>query len=371
MKIVADDKIPFLRNVFEKCGIEVVYKKGADIKRTDLLDADGLIVRTRTVCNYELLHDTAVKVVCSATIGTDHVNIGELESLGIRFFSAPGCNAGSVEQYIVCALLHLAEKYVFELSGKTVGIIGAGHVGSRVLNSCRQMGMNVLVNDPPRAEREGNSAFTELDDLLKNADFVTLHVPLDETTYHLADADFFAQMKDSAFFINSSRGSVCNNAVLKEVLRRKKIAGAILDVWENEPDIDTELQSMLEAGTMHIAGYSADGKANGTTRSVRNIAQVLNIQELKNFEVAELPDGNAEALEITADTPQKTLTAAAKNAYSIIRDSNDLAAHPENFEKLRGDYYCRREFKGWTVSAKNLDEKSVELLKKMNFRIKE
>ena len=371
MKIVADDKIPFLRGVFEKYGIDVTYKKGADITRSDLIDADGLIVRTRTLCNYELLHDSAVKVVCSATIGTDHVNIKEVESLGIKFFSAPGCNAGSVEQYVVCALLYLAEKYNFDLAGKTIGIIGVGHVGSKVQNACRTMGMNVLLNDPPRAEREGNAEFTELDDLLKNSDFVTLHVPLDKTTHHLANAEFFAKMKKKAFFINSSRGRVCDNSILKDILQQKKIAGAILDVWEKEPDIDTELQSLLEAATMHIAGYSADGKANGTEQSVCRIAEVLNISELKNFKVMQLPDGNNEALEITADTPQKALTIAAKSAYDITRDSNDLSAHPENFEKLRGDYYCRREFKGWTISAKNLDEKSVELLKKMNFRIKE
>ena len=371
MKIVADDKIPFLHGVFEKYGIEIVYKKGSAIEHGDLVDADALIVRTRTCCNRELLHDTKVKVVCSATIGTDHVNISELEELGIKFFSAPGCNAASVEQYIVCALLYLAEKYAFELHGKTVGIIGAGHVGSRVQQSCLKLGMNVLLNDPPRAEKEKNNIFVELDELLAKSDFVTLHVPLDENTEHLADENFFACMKKSAFFINSSRGSVCCNRTLKNVLLEKKIAGAVLDVWENEPQIDCELQKLLELGTMHIAGYSADGKANGTSQSVRNIANFFNISELKNFSADIADTENSKVLTLEGNNPQKVLSIAAKAAYDIGRDSRNLLEHPENFEKLRGNYYCRREFHAWGVSAQGLDNKSVELLKKMNFKIKE
>ncbi len=371
MKIIADDKIPFLRGVFEKYGIETVYKKGSTIEHADLVDADALIIRTRTLCNRELLHDTKVKVVCSATIGTDHVNISELEELGIKFFSAPGCNAASVEQYIVCALLYLAEKYDFNLHGKTVGIIGVGHVGSRVQQACLKMGMNVLLNDPPRAVEEQSSIFVELDELLAKSDFVTLHVPLDETTKYLADENFFSRMKKSAFFINASRGSVCNNMVLKEVLLERKIAGAVLDVWENEPQIDRELQKLLELGTMHIAGYSADGKANGTSQSVRNAANVLNISELKDFCADIADDGNCKVLTIEGDNPQKVLSIAAKAAYDIGRDSRELLEHPENFEKLRGDYYCRREFHAWSVSVQNIDNKSVELLKKMNFKIKE
>lgn len=371
MKIVADDKIPFLRGVFEKYDIDVVYKKGSAITNIDLADADALIVRTRTKCDRELLHDTPVRVVCSATIGRDHVNVSELAAMGIKFFNAPGCNAASVEQYIVCALLHLAQKYDFALTGMTVGIIGVGHVGNRVREACAKMGMRLLLNDPPRAEREGQVGFVELDELLEKSDFVTVHVPLNDSTYHLADGEFFSRMKKSAFFINSSRGSVCDNKVLKDVLQHKFIAGAILDVWENEPDIDRELLSMLELGTMHIAGYSADGKANGTSQSVRNVARVLNIRELLDFEVSGLPDGNVEPLAVNAETPQEALACAAKAAYDIVKDSRGLHEHPEDFEKLRGDYYCRREFKGWTVSACGIDNEMIGLLKKMNFKIEE
>ena len=371
MKIVADDKIPFLRGVFEKYGITVVYKKGAEIKREDLIDADALVVRTRTACNRELLHDTAIKVVCSATIGIDHVKTDDLAELGIKFFSAPGCNAGSVEQYIVCALLFLAEKYGFELCGKTIGIVGVGHVGSRVRQSCLKMGMKVLLNDPPRAAAEGSEKFTELEDLLHKSDFVTLHVPLDETTKYLADDDFFSSMKENAFFINSSRGKVCNNDSLKKALKQKSIKGAVLDVWEKEPDIDIELQKMLELGTMHIAGYSADGKAEGTSQSVRNIANVLKINELKDFCADIGDDENCNILTVAENNPQKALSIAAKTAYDIERDSSDLLNAPEKFEKLRGDYYCRREFKAWTVSAHGVDNKAVELLENMNFKVKD
>lgn len=369
MKIIADDKIPFLDGVFEPYGINVVYKKGSEICREDLLDADALIVRTRTKCNAELLHDTAVKVVATATIGTDHVNIAELEQMGIAFFSAPGCNAMSVQQYVICALLHIGEKHKISLSGKTLGIIGVGHVGSAVADAAAKMGMKVLLNDPPRAAKEGSSAFIELDKLLAEADFVTLHVPLDETTKYLAGEDFFKRMKSSAFFINSSRGKVCNNKILKDVLQQHRIAGAVLDVWENEPDIDIELQKLLELGTMHIAGYSADGKANGTSMSVKNIANTLKIKELQNFKINSLSSGGLITFESGDFTPQEILTMAAKNAYDISRDSDALLKNPQDFEKLRGDYYCRREFNGWTADCANLPSASIELLKKMNFRI--
>ncbi|MBR2508976.1 MAG: 4-phosphoerythronate dehydrogenase [Lentisphaeria bacterium] len=369
MKIVADDKIPFLRGVFESCGVETVYKKGAEICRNDLLDADALIVRTRTKCNAELLAGTSVKAVASATIGMDHMNIAELEKLGIAFFNAPGCNAMSVQQYVICALLYLGEKHNISLAGKTLGIIGVGHVGSAVADAALKMGMKVLLNDPPRAAVEGNEKFTELAELLEKSDFVTLHVPLDGTTKHLADEKFFKCMKSSAFFINSSRGEVCDNAVLKKVLQTRKIAGAVLDVWENEPYIDIELQQLLKIGTMHIAGYSADGKANGTTASVQNIAKVLGIKELQSFTVASLPPGNTEALLVSGNNLQQILTEAAKKSYDISIDSNALLANPQNFEKLRGDYYCRREFKGWTVNGKNLTSDAIKFLEKMNFKV--
>ena len=371
MKIAADDKIPFLRGVFEEYGIDMLYKKGAEISPSDLIDADALIVRTRTACNRKLLENSKVRAVATATIGTDHVNIAELAAMGIDFFSAPGCNAMSVQQYIVCALLYLAKKHELNLAGMTLGIIGVGNVGKCVQKAAENMGMNVLLNDPPRAAKEGHEKFTELNELLEKADFVTMHVPLVDDTYHLADAEFFGRMKRSAFFINSSRGSVCNNAVLKNVLCQKQIAGAVLDVWEKEPDIDLELQNMLELGTMHIAGYSADGKANGTSQSVRNIANFFNISELKNFSADIADTENSKVLTLEGNNPQKVLSIAAKAAYDIGRDSRSLLEHPENFEKLRGNYYCRREFHAWGVSAQGLDNKSVELLKKMNFKIKE
>lgn len=368
MKIVADDKIPFLKGVFESCGVEMLYKKGVSVTREDLIDADALIVRTRTECCRELLQHTPVKVVATATIGTDHVNIAELEELGISFFSAPGCNAMSVQQYIVAALLVLGEKYHFALAGKTIGIIGGGQVGSRVAKACENMGMKVLLNDPPRAAAEGDEKFISLAELLAKSDFVTVHVPLDDETFHMADEKFFAMMKKSAFFINSSRGSVCDNKALKYALQNSRIGGAVLDVWENEPDIDTELQNMLEIGTMHIAGYSADGKANGTAQSVRNIARVLHIDELKDFTVPQLKPVSEHMLDIGQLKGQSALAFAVKATYDIMRDSNDLRCCPSDFEKLRNEYYYRREFNGLTLDMSQLDAETVMLLENMNFK---
>lgn len=324
MKIVCDDKIPFLKGVFEPYA-KVVYLPGAAICAADVRDADALVVRTRTRCGRALLEGSTVRVIASATIGYDHIDTAYCESHGIAWSNAPGCNSGSVAQYVGSALGVLAEKFGFDLSGLTLGIVGVGHVGSKVARLAQALGMRVLLNDPPRALAEGPAGFVSLDELIAGADIITLHVPLLDSTRHLFDASRLSEMRPDQILINTSRGEVVCGDALKRALKAGRLKAAVLDVWEHEPDIDPELASLVEIATPHIAGYSADGKANGTTAAVRVVANALGIAELYDFAVKLEP--------VSPDAPE----------YDVRRDSARLKADIKSFEQLRSEYPVRRE----------------------------
>ncbi len=364
MKIVADDKIPYLKGVFEPYA-EVVYLPGGKITSADVADADALITRTRTGCDRALLENSKVKIVATATIGIDHLNTAELDEMGILWRNAPGCNADSVKNYIASALASLDK----DLSGKTLGIIGVGHVGKKISEVGRAFNMDVLLNDPPRAEAEGGSAFTGLDELLSKSDIVTLHVPLEISgrypTLNMADENFFAKMKPGAYFFNSCRGEVMDKAAFIAARNSGKIAGALIDVWPGEPDLDPALLDAVEIGTPHIAGYSREGKANGTTASVRAVAEFFDLAPLKNFQLPALPPPVfPEMIELDNTLPAwKQISQAVLHVYDVTRDAAELKAAPSQFEALRGNYWNRREFSAYTV--KNFSpgaKKSLELL---------
>ena len=344
IKIVADDKIPFLRGILENVA-DVVYLPGAKTTPADVRDADALITRTRTICNRELLADSQVKFIATATIGFDHINVSEVESLGITWNNAPGCNANSVGQYVSCALQTLG----MELEGKTLGVVGVGHVGSIICRCAEALGMKVLRNDPPRAEK-GETGFVSLEEVLESSDIVTLHVPLEYEgaypTFHMADKRFFSAMRKGAFFFNAARGEAMESAALKAALRSGHLSAAVIDVWENEPAIDTELLDMAHIGTMHIAGYSTDGKANGTAASVRAVAKVLGIRELENWAPAVLPEPPEEKI-----IPFVSLKETLLHTYDPRRDSRLLKNDVSSFEELRGSYPVRREFQAFTVTG--------------------
>src|SRR5664280_2095961 len=255
MKIVADDKIPFLKGALETYA-EVVYIP-ANLINTDILkDADALLTRTRTKCNSTLLEGTSIKFIGTATIGFDHIDTQYCKKKNIRWTNAPGCNSSSVQQYIAAALLKISSEFHFNLKDKTLGIIGVGNVGSKVEMFARRMGMNVLLNDPPRARAEGKKNFHSLNRVLSSSDIVTVHVPLsiagEDTTYHLFNEEIFGRFKQGAWFFNSSRGEVTDTNALKKMLYAGKLDGAVIDVWENEPDIDVELMRQAYFATPHI-----------------------------------------------------------------------------------------------------------------------
>lgn len=340
IKIVADSAIPFLEGVMEPYA-DVVYIPGNKICHEDIKDADALMIRTRTHCNAELLEGTSVKFIATATIGTDHIDFPYCDSHGIVVRNAPGCNAGGVMEYVFSALYGLASRKAINLEGDTIGIVGVGHVGSLIERMALALGFRVLKCDPPRAAAEGPFGFCDLEYLLKNSQIVTMHTPLDETTRGMADAHFFDLMQPGAFFINASRGEVVCDDALKAAM--PKLGPVIIDTWNNEPNIDKELMDMVDIATPHIAGYSYQGKQNGTAAAVRAVAHYFGFPELFEFyPKAEFPENEAVKLDLKG-LRQGEIAAVFQYNYPIFTDDFMFRLEPENFEKLRSEYKYRRE----------------------------
>ena len=341
MKIVADKNIPFLEGVFEPYA-EVEYVAGREISREDVFDADALIIRTRTRCDASLLEGTKVKIISTATIGVDHIDFDYCNSHGIEVHNAQGCNAGGVAQYVFSALYGVAARKSVNLKDATLGIIGVGNVGKLVAETARKLGFKLLLNDPPRAAEEGPEGFCDLDYLLANAQIVTMHTPLNDTTKGMADEDFFAKMRTGAFFINASRGEVVNEAALKEYI--PKLGATIIDTWNHEPDVDEELIDMVDIATPHIAGYSYQGKQNGTAMAVRAVARRFGIVQLYNF-YPQSDHPEEQPLKINIEgLSQGEIAAVFQYNYPIFTDDFMFRLNPDRFEKLRSEYQYRREF---------------------------
>lgn len=340
LKIVADKAIPFLEGVFDPYA-DMTYLPGDKIGPEDVKDADVLMVRTRTKCNAALLEGSKVKFIATATIGTDHIDFPYCDSKGIVVRNAPGCNAGGVMEYVFSALYGLASRKSISLQGDTIGIIGVGHVGSLIERMGRALGFKILKCDPPRAEAEGSFGFCDLEYLLQNSQIVTLHVPLDETTRGMANSEFFSLMQPGAFFINAARGEVVCDDALKAAI--PKLGPVIIDTWNHEPDIDLDLMEKVAIATPHIAGYSYQGKQNGTAAAVRAVAHYFGITELYEFfPKTDLPENEAVKLDLKG-LNQGEIASVLQYNYPIFTDDFMLRLNPENFDKLRSEYNYRRE----------------------------
>lgn len=325
MKAIVDDKIPYIRGQIEQLADEVTYLTGSAISCGDVRDADVLIIRTRTRCDHTLLEGSKVKLIVTATIGYDHIDTDYCETNGIRWTNCPGCNANSVCRYVHHAL---------EATGRlnptmTVGVVGVGHVGTLVAADLEQCGMKVLLCDPPRDDAhddvEGHP-FVALSTIQQEADIITFHTPLTKEgpypTYHMADEHFFRHLPCCPLIINASRGGVVDNVALLQALRDGRVADAVIDTWEGEPNLNRELLEQVVIGTPHVAGYSADGKANATRMSLEAVAQFMG----KDF------------------TPQIILPDAPKLTVETLKDDSErLKQWPERFEEMRGNYPVRRE----------------------------
>lgn len=322
MKFVIDDKIPYIRPYIEAIG-ECTYLPGAQISHADLVEADALIVRTRTKVNKALLEGTKVRLVVTATIGFDHIDTAYLHDAGIRWTNCPGCNATSVAQYVEALLPAHAS-----LGRRGVlGLVGCGHVGSAVKAMAERLGWEVRVSDPPLG----------MTDDLSEADVITFHVPLTTDgpcpTHHMASDAFFRSLRRKPVVINAARGGVVDEAALLRAMDAGLVGLVAIDTWENEPHIDAELLRRATIATPHIAGYSANGKANATLMTLRAVCEAFGIGE----DVVALPSTARalleEALGVLPDLPP----------YHPSVDSAALKAAPDKFEYLRGHYPLRLE----------------------------
>lgn len=341
MKFVIDEAVPFLEGVFEPYA-ETVYKKGREIRHEDILDADALIIRSRTRCTQELLEGTSVKIIASATVGTDHIDMNYCHEHGIYVQNASGSNAGGVMDYVFSALYGTAARKAIKLPGATFGVIGVGNVGGRVARMARALGFHVFMCDPPREEKERSTMFCSLDYLLQNSLIVSLHVPLTDSTRGMAGEKFFSQMLPGAVFINTSRGEVVDESALKCAI--PKLGPVIIDTWNNEPNVDAELIDLVDIATPHIAGYSYQGKQNGTTAAVRAVARFFGISPLYDF-FPKTPLKELEAVKLdVSGMEQGAIASMFQYNYPIFTDDFMFRLNPGDFEALRANYKYRREF---------------------------
>ena len=346
MKIVVDDKIPFIREAISQISTDVIYKPGIAISPDDIHDADALIIRTRTRCDEALLKGSKVSFIATATIGYDHLDIEYLKRTHITWTNCPGCNANSVGQYIHSCLLLLEKEKGYDLSKTTVGLVGVGHVGHAVIEAIRPLGVQILLNDPPQKEAlrkagKPHEFFLKMEELQEKCDIISFHTPLitkgPYPTFHLANKTFFNALKKQPIIINTSRGAVVDNTDVLQALKDGIIRDAIIDTWENEPNINQELLNLIYIGTPHIAGYSADGKANATRMALTALCNHLHLPVTFQIRVPQLPE---------EELPESNLTETERALvlYNPHTDSLKLKSHPTMFEELRGNYPLIREF---------------------------
>lgn len=339
MKIVIDDKIPYIRETISQITPDAVYIKGADISADDVRDADAMIVRTRTHCNEQLLAGSKVKFIATATIGFDHIDTEYMKRAGIEWMNCPGCNSGSVAQYLRSTLILLCRNKGLDPAKDVIGVVGYGHVGSKVAAEARTMGFKVLVCDPPLQDLAlSEEEFVSMDRIEKECKVITFHVPFTRAgkypTFHLADENFFRRLKCHPFIINTSRGGVVDNVALLTALDSENVADAVIDTWENEPNINLDLLNKVYIGTPHIAGYSADGKTNADNMAIDGLCRFFGIENRWHITPPSLP----------ADmTPCGNKNDKKLQLYNPVEDSRRLKHAPEKFEELRGNYPLRRE----------------------------
>ena len=378
VKIIADENIPFVAECFSSVG-EVEVVPGRQITPGAVADTDVLLVRSITRVDEHLLAGSSVRFVATATIGFEHIDIEYLSRNNIGFASAPGSNANSVAEYIVAALLSVAQKKQIELAGKSIGIVGVGNVGSRVEKKAKALGMKVYLNDPPLQRQTGDPKYLPIEELF-DCDFITLHPPLTfegiDRTFHLADEKFFESLKAGCIFVNTARGGVVDTSALKAAIKSGKLGAVVLDVWENEPNIDTELLRMVDLSTPHIAGYSLDGKIAGMIMIYEAACKYFGLERTRTIEDF-LPEPAVPQLQANpkAGRDEDVLRETVEKIYDIKKDDRNLwwlLDRPQGkrgafFDKLRKDYPVRREFQNTRIVVKDKDSRLTRKLKGIGF----
>jgi erythronate-4-phosphate dehydrogenase len=350
MKILIDENMPYAEALFSQLG-DVILKSGRDLTADDLVDVDALMIRSVTKVNDALLQKAnKLKFVGTATAGMDHVDQKLLQERGIFFTAAPGCNKVGVAEYVFSVLMVLAQQQGFSVFDKTVGIIGAGQVGSYLADCLRGIGLNVLLNDPPKAAEGDPRQFTELETLLETADVITLHTPLvkdgDWPTYHLMDEQRLNHLRADQILINAARGPIVDNAALKRRLQQQDGFTAVLDVFEFEPEVDMALLPLLAFATPHIAGYGLEGKARGTTMIFNSYCTFLGC-DLWASPNKLLPVAPISEVCLSHAWDEATLVSLIHLVYDVRRDDalfRRVINQPGAFDAMRKNYWDRREY---------------------------
>ena len=355
MKILIDENMPYAEQLFSQLG-EVVLKPGRTLTADDLIDVDALMIRSVTKVNEQLISKARkLKFVGTATAGMDHVDQALLTDKGIFFTAAPGCNKVGVAEYVFSVMMVLAQQHGFSVFDKTVGIIGAGQVGSYLQQCLEGIGMNVLINDPPKQAAGDPRQFTELGTLLEASDIITLHTPItrdgEHPTHHLFDAARLEQLRHDQILINAARGPIVDNTALKQRLAKNDGFIAALDVFEFEPEVDMELLPLLAFATPHVAGYGLEGKARGTTMIFNRYCEFLG-NELRAHASDLLPTAPVPTMVLDREWDEATLHNITQLVYDVRKDDalfRREISKQGSFDRMRKNYWDRREYSAVTL----------------------
>ena len=377
MQFVVDENIAFAGEDFSQFG-DVVLVSGRQITNDILHNAEALIVRSITNVDENLLQDTNIKFVGTATIGTDHIDYNYLDENNIELADAKGCNAESVAEYVFTALLKITIDNKHTLKNKSIGIIGVGNVGSRVAKYAEALGLKVYKNDPPKQRAGKGNNYISLEEVLQ-ADIITLHVPLNkigiDKTFHLLDQKKLSKIKEDTIIINTSRGAVVDNKALLDIIDKKHFK-VILDVWEGEPSINTDLLQKVLIGSAHVAGYSLEGKVNGTKMIYDALCRFTNQQ---NDWEPKLPTVENNIIDVSSiRSLDEKLHFIFKQIYNIETDDSEMRemigmnneSRTAHFDKLRKEYPLRREFDNYTILIEETDKQLKDILEAFRFKVK-
>lgn len=377
MKIVCATSLTDGEAAFRTIG-DVLPLPERDIRAESVRDADALVVRSKVRVDAKLLAGSRVRFVGTATAGTDHFDLAWLRDSGITWSAAPGCNANGVAEYVTAALLRLSVQHRFALSGRVLGIIGAGHVGTRVAQQAQALGLRVLLNDPPLRRSTGEDRFRPLDEVLEQSDILTLHVPLHDdapdATRAMVDAAFLSRLRKDVILINACRGEVIREEALLDVLQRKRIRHLVLDVFDREPFAAPALMERADLISPHIAGYSHQGKLNGTAMIYSALCRFAGQSERWSPPLAQgLPTLRADP---DARTKEERLWSIVRQAYDPAVDDQALrtciplqeSERGRHFETLRQQYRVRHEFNQYRVSLATHDQDLQPTLGALGFR---
>jgi len=374
VKIIADEAIPYLQLTAPEA-VEMIRLPSHHITKENIKDADALLIRTRTVCDSKLLASTRVRFIGTASIGFDHIDTEYCERNHIHWTNAPGSNSSAVQQYMGSALAAIAAARKIRLNEKTIGIIGVGNVGRKVEVLAKVMGMRVLLNDPPLEAAGGLKECTDFDTLLEQSDIVTLHVPLTSLgpypTNGFINNEAFRRMKSDSVLINTSRGEVIDTPALKEAIRRKIIGAFVMDVWENEPVIETDIIEGCLIATPHIAGYSHDGKSNATRHVIRRLCEYFELPQSSWSQVI-LPLSYNKAIGLDKSTfpdPFSWMHSVFLSCYDIYKDDILLKQSPEKFDYLRNTYNFRRDYCAFSLNISQVPSTLLPAIRGLGFSL--